>query len=407
MLLLAPEFVAALSVQWGNTIEPMLIVWVLGALITWRVKRFHITLTYVVSFLFFALLRSFITGHAFQAEVAPITGPMYQLFIFFMITDPKTTVSHKWAQCLVAFLVAAMEMILRLAENIHAPYYALTIVGPLALTTEIWWASRKTSSTWPKMSGQLMRAKSILLPLLVVAALIALWTVVWASGAFHESAFPSPQSVVRGFVEELKSGRLINDLITSLFRVSVGFGLAVLLGLPLGLWMGQKVAARLAFLPIINFFRNLSPLAWMPFAILWFGVGDSPAMFLIFLSVFFPVVLATMAAVANIPKVYFRVAQNFGIDGLERLTQVTLPAILPQIITTLRVTAGLSWLVVVAAEMIAGRDGLGFAVMDSRNGLRTDLLVVQMIVIGLIGVVLDRLLVQLTRIQSVRWGYER
>lgn len=150
MLLLAPEVVSTLSVQWGNTIWPMLIVWALGALITWRVNRFHITATYVASFLFFSLLRGFITGHGFLAEVAPITGPMYQLFIFFMITDPKTTVSRKWAQCLVAFLVAAMEMILRLAENIHAPYYALTIVGPLALAIEIWWMSRKTISTGPQ-----------------------------------------------------------------------------------------------------------------------------------------------------------------------------------------------------------------------------------------------------------------
>lgn len=149
MLLLAPEFVATLSVQWGNRLEPMCIVWALGALITWRVKRFHITLTYVASFLLFAWLRSFITGHGFQAEVAPITGPMYQLFIFFMITDPKTTVKQKWTQCAVAFLVAAMEMILRLMENIHAPYYALTIVGPLALATEIWLTSRKTTPITP------------------------------------------------------------------------------------------------------------------------------------------------------------------------------------------------------------------------------------------------------------------
>lgn len=127
----------------------MLIVWTLGALITWRVKRFHITATYVVSFLLFALLRGFITGHGFQAEVAPITGPMYQLFIFFMITDPKTTVKPRWAQCLVAFLVAAMEMVLRLAENIHAPYYALTIVSPLAVAIEIWIATRKRPSAQP------------------------------------------------------------------------------------------------------------------------------------------------------------------------------------------------------------------------------------------------------------------
>lgn len=146
MLLLAPEAVATLSIQWGNNLYPMLIVWTLGALITWRVNRFHITATYVISFLAFAALRGLITGHGFLAEVAPITGPMYQLFIFFMITDPKTTVKSKGAQCLVAFLVAAMEMVLRLAENIHAPYYALTIVGPVAMAIQIWWDSRKQAS---------------------------------------------------------------------------------------------------------------------------------------------------------------------------------------------------------------------------------------------------------------------
>lgn len=252
-----------------------------------------------------------------------------------------------------------------------------------------------------------MKWEAVVLPLVVAAGLLAVWTGVWATGLFHESAFPSPMAVARGFGEEMRSGRLFNDSITSMFRVVCGFLLAVGVGVPGGLWLGQVFAARLAFLPIINFFRNLSPLAWMPFAILWFGVGDAASIFLIFLSVFFPIVLSTMAAVANIPAVYFRVAEDYGLHGRERLTEVTLPAIMPQVITTLRVTAGLAWLVVVAAEMIAGRDGLGFAVMDSRNGLRTDLLVTAMIAIGLIGIVIDRALVQLTKIPSVRWGYDR
>jgi Na+-translocating ferredoxin:NAD+ oxidoreductase RnfD subunit len=145
MLLLVPEYFSTLSVQWGNDVWPMLIVWVLGALITWRVQRFHITLSYVVAFVLLALARSAITGHAFLAEVAPITGPMYQLFIFFMITDPRTTVKPRGAQCLVAVLVAVVEMVLRLAENIHAPYYALTIVGPVAMAVEIWHAHRTRS----------------------------------------------------------------------------------------------------------------------------------------------------------------------------------------------------------------------------------------------------------------------
>jgi NitT/TauT family transport system permease protein len=250
-------------------------------------------------------------------------------------------------------------------------------------------------------------AKSILLPLAVFGTGLLLWAVVWETGMFHRSALPSPMAVVHAFGEEIRSGRMINDLSTSLFRTTIGFLIAVLLGIPMGLWMGHKLWARTAFLPILNFFRNLSPLAWIPFAILWFGVGDWAAIFLIFLAAFFPVVVATLAAVANIPAVYFRVAETFGLRGFQKLHRVTLPAIMPQVITMLRVTAGLCWLVVVAAEMIAGRDGLGFAVMDSRNGLRMDLLVAEMIVIGLIGVLLDRVLVRLTRIPSVRWGYER
>jgi Na+-transporting NADH:ubiquinone oxidoreductase subunit NqrB len=144
MLFLAPWAVASLSIQWGNNVWAMLIIWCLGSVIIYNLKRFHITFTYVAAFLFFSFIRSYATGHPFLAEVAPITGPMYQLFIFFMITDPKTTVrSSKWAQCAVAFTVALVETILRLNENVHAPYYALFIVGPIANLIDIWWLSRK------------------------------------------------------------------------------------------------------------------------------------------------------------------------------------------------------------------------------------------------------------------------
>jgi Na+-translocating ferredoxin:NAD+ oxidoreductase RnfD subunit len=143
MLLLVPEYVAALSIQWGNSVWPMLIVWVLGAAIVYRVKRFHITATYVICFVVLSFIRTFFTGHSFLAEVAPITGPMYQLFIFFMITDPKTTVKPRWAQCLVVALVAVAEMILRLAQNVDAPFYALAIVGPIAMAVEIYLTGKR------------------------------------------------------------------------------------------------------------------------------------------------------------------------------------------------------------------------------------------------------------------------
>ena len=257
------------------------------------------------------------------------------------------------------------------------------------------------------MTEKPLPSRAGLLPLIVLFAAIAIWSALWLLHVFPQSVFPSPLDVAKGLGEEISTGRLPGDLVASLFRVTTGFMLAVFLGLPVGLWLGSHVRSRLAFLPAINFFRSLSPLAWIPFAILWFGIGDLPAIFLIFMACFFPIVVATLAAVANIPSVYFRVARDYRFNGLELLTKVTLPAIAPQVITSLRVTAGLAWLVVVAAEMIAGRDGLGFAIWDARNGLRMDLLVAGMIVIGVIGMLIDRILMRLTKIHSVRWGYER
>jgi len=142
MLLLAPGSVAVLSIQWGNNMWAMLVIWIIGSISIYRLKRFHICATYVLSFLFFGLIRAYITGDPYLAEISPITGPMYQLFTFFMITDPKTTVKSKWGRCLVVFVVAFVEMILRLHEAVYAPFYALFIVGPIAMAIEIWWQDR-------------------------------------------------------------------------------------------------------------------------------------------------------------------------------------------------------------------------------------------------------------------------
>ena len=149
MLFLAGNSVASLSIQWGNNLWPMIVIWVLGSIIIMRLKRFHITSTYVACFIVFALVRSFITGSPWQSEIAPITGPMYQLFIFFMITDPKTTVRSKTGQCIVVVAVALVETVLRLYQSVYAPYYALFLVGPSALLIEMWWDSRRASGARP------------------------------------------------------------------------------------------------------------------------------------------------------------------------------------------------------------------------------------------------------------------
>jgi len=146
LLFLAPETVAALTIQWGNFIWPLLVIWILGSVIIWRAKRIHISVTYVLSFLAFAFVRSWITGAPWRSEISPITGPMYQLFVFFMITDPKTTVRSKKWQCFVVFLVAFVEMLLRLNHVVYAPLYALFLVGPAAMLIEIWMESRRVPS---------------------------------------------------------------------------------------------------------------------------------------------------------------------------------------------------------------------------------------------------------------------
>lgn len=252
-----------------------------------------------------------------------------------------------------------------------------------------------------------IKNQSPLLSVAVTGTIVLLWATISALKIFPASTFPSPLEVAQTFIAEVRSGTLFNDIVASLFRVSVGFVLSAAVGIPVGLFMGLYPPIRAALLPIMNYLRALSPLAWIPFAILWFGVGDTSTIFLIFMSAVFPLALATLAATANIPGIYFRAARDFGLNQRELLTEVTFPAILPQVITALRVSAGLCWLVVVAAEMIAGRDGLGYLIWDARNGLRMDRLVVGMVVIGLFGVVIDRILLQLTKLPSVRWGYER
>jgi Na+-translocating ferredoxin:NAD+ oxidoreductase RnfD subunit len=143
MLFTASWAVAGLSIQWGNELLPLIVIWTMGSAIVWRAKKFHITLTYVLSFAFFAFLRSIFLGEHFFTELSPLTGPMYQLFIFFMITDPPTNVKGRKAQILVAFLVAFVEFFLRMNQFIYAPFYALFLVGPAAKFIDLKWFSGK------------------------------------------------------------------------------------------------------------------------------------------------------------------------------------------------------------------------------------------------------------------------
>lgn len=248
--------------------------------------------------------------------------------------------------------------------------------------------------------------RRIAAPLAVAAALVLLWDLlVRVSGS---QLFPTPVDVLGGIVELVQKGLLLKYAVASLFRVSVGFVLAVLVGVPLGLLCGWLAPLGRALNPTIQVLRPISPIAWIPVAILWFGVDDRAPIFLIFLASVFPITVSAMAAVQGIQPVYLRAARNFGLGRAELFRRVILPATLPQVITAIRISLGIAWLVVVAAEMIAVNSGLGFLIIDARNaGKRYDLVVAGMLLIGLIGLCLDQLVRRLERFDEVRWGYGR
>ena len=238
-----------------------------------------------------------------------------------------------------------------------------------------------------------------------VIALLAIWHVaVVASGSL---IFPTPWQVLLGLIELGGQGLLVKHVVASLFRVTYGYLLAVALAIPIGLLMGRSAMASTLLNPLMQGLRPISPIAWIPLAILWFGVGDLSPIFLIFLSSFFPMVVGTAAGVAAIDQKYLRAARNFEFEGFKLVRAVILPAALPQIVTGMRIGLGVAWLVVVAAEMIAVGSGLGYLIIDSRNaGNRYDLVVAGMATIGFIGFLLDGLMRKLERLDEVRWRYE-
>ncbi len=248
------------------------------------------------------------------------------------------------------------------------------------------------------------RIKSTLPALLVIAALLFAW---WGAIVATQSLiFPTPWGVLAGAFELLADGTLWRHIGASLLRVGTGFALAVCVAVPLGLWMGLVRGAYDTLNPIFQMLRPISPIAWIPIAILWFGVGDASPIYLIFISSVFPMIVQTTVGVHTIDKRYLRAAENFGVSRTTLLKQVVIPAVLPQVLVGMRIGLGVAWLVVVAAEMIALRSGLGYMIMDSRNaGNRYDLVIAGMIIIGVIGLSLDGSMRRLERIRWVRWRY--
>jgi NitT/TauT family transport system permease protein len=254
--------------------------------------------------------------------------------------------------------------------------------------------------------ARMTRMKRWLPSIVVIAVIVAVW---WATVTLTRSlVFPTPWQVVTGTGELIADGSLWEHIGASLMRVGIGFALAVAFAVPLGLWMGWVRGAFVTLNPIFQILRPISPIAWIPIAILWFGVGDVSPIFLIFMASVFPMIVQTVEGVHTIEPRYLRAAANFGVSRGTLFRKVVIPAVLPQIIVGMRIGLGVAWLVVVAAEMIALHSGLGYLIIDSRNaGNRYDLVVAGMIIIGLIGLLLDGLMRMLEGMDSVRWRYAR
>jgi NitT/TauT family transport system permease protein len=248
------------------------------------------------------------------------------------------------------------------------------------------------------------RLEAILLPAAAAAAVIALWHL--AVKATGTNVFPSPAAVARGLAELARKGLLVRYTRDSLLRVAAGYGAALAIGIPLGIFLGWRPGPARAANPVIQILRPISPLAWIPVAIVLFGVSDMSAIFLIFLASLFPILVAAMNGVRGVPAMYRDAGRNFGLSGTALLSRVIFPAALPEILAGLRIALGIAWIVVVAAEMIAVNSGLGYLVIDSRNaGKRYDLVVAAMVLIGVIGLGLNFLIERVSRLRAVRWGF--
>ena len=251
------------------------------------------------------------------------------------------------------------------------------------------------------MKKTILKARYAVISFIV---LIALWQLLYTVSDFNEALFPSPFKALRALIELAADGTLFRHIGTSLYRFAAGYCSAVVSAVLLGLVLGWFSKAFRFVDPIVQLLRPISPTAWMPFIVLWFGIGDVPAIVIIFIAGFFPVLLTTVAAVANIDPIYLKVSRSFGIRQPQLMWKVIFPAAFPQIASGIHLALGTSWIFLVAGEMVGAQSGVGYLIIDARNDLRTDILLADIVVIGLIGLILDTLLEMAEKRILRAWG---
>jgi NitT/TauT family transport system permease protein len=246
--------------------------------------------------------------------------------------------------------------------------------------------------------------KKILCAIAGLGVLVAIWQIAASFGGYNPKLFPPPLTVLSGIRELAVTGILWDDIAHSLLRFLIGYLSAMVLAVTLGMCFGYFHNLWLFINPVVQLLRPISPIAWLPFVVLWIGIGDIPAIVIVFIAVFFPTLLTTVSAVGKIDPVYLKLAQNYGLSRLSTFTKIIFPAAFPNIASGLHLALGTAWIFIVAGEMVGAQSGLGFLVVDSRNNMRVDLLMAAILVIGLSGLILDSIMGGLERLIYKKWG---
>lgn len=239
-----------------------------------------------------------------------------------------------------------------------------------------------------------------------ISVLVGIWQLVYAAGKYESSLLPSPIDVLMSMKELLEEGTLFLHIKVSMTRFLIGYISASIAAIVLGLILGwyQKLWAFID--PIVQILRPVSPIAWFPFIVLWFGIGDAPAIVIIFIAAFYPVLLSTVNGIHKIDQIYLKVAQNFEINQFQLLTKIVLPAAFPMIANGLHMALGSAWVFLVAGEMVGAQSGLGYLIIDARNSLRLDLVLAGIVFIGLSGLILDTMIKKIEGTIESKWGVQ-
>lgn len=249
--------------------------------------------------------------------------------------------------------------------------------------------------------------KKILKIVISISVLIGIWELVVLTGRYEPSLLPSPAKVLSGIGDLLKDGTMLTHLKVSLTRFIIGYSTAAITGVALGLLLGWNRKIWSFIDPVVQVLRQVSPIAWFPFIVLWFGIGDVPAVIIIFIAAFYPILLSTVSGAGKVDEVYLKVAENFNIKQPQLLLKIILPAAFPMIANGLHVALGSAWVFLVAGEMVGAQSGLGYLIIDARNSLRSDLVLAGIIFIGFSGLILDRLIRLFEGSVEKRWGISR